>query len=106
MTKSDQQEKREIRLKIGRTRRRIDARLRATAVEGRKLATWRTYVRRYPAAAVLGAFGLGMSGASLFRPQKMLKNAGSSILRASADRVIGLVWQELKRYWQSAGDKS
>jgi hypothetical protein len=105
--KSDHlQEKREIRLKIGRTRRRIDARLRATEAEGRKLASWRTYVVRYPGAAVLAAFGAGLSGATLFRPGGLLKKLGFSILRNSADRAASLAFQELERWWKSAGEKS
>jgi hypothetical protein len=106
MKSNDQQVKRELRLKIGRMRRRIDSRIRATAVEGHELVNWRTYVTRYPAAAVLAAFGLGMSGATLFRPQKMLRSLGSSILRGSADRAVNLAWQEWKRYRQSAGEES
>ena len=78
MMKSDpQQEKRELRLKIGRMRRRIDARLRATETEGRKLASWRTYVTRYPGSAVLAAFGLGLSGATFFASSGTAQEPGT-----------------------------
>jgi hypothetical protein len=106
MKKDPQQEKRELRLKIGRLRRRIDARLRATETEGRKLASWRTYVTRYPGSAVLAAFGLGLSGATLFASKGMLKGLGRGILRGSVDRAMNLAWRELRRYWPSDGDRA
>jgi hypothetical protein len=106
MMKTDQlQEKRELRLKIGRMRRRIDARLRAAEVEGRKLASWRTYVMRYPGPAVLAAFGLGLSGATVFTPRGILKHLGTGILHGSADRAMNLAWQELKRWLRFAGEQ-
>lgn len=89
------QEKRDLRLKIGRTRRRIDKRLRATEAEGRKLASWRTYVTRYPGPAVAAAFGAGLSGATIFRPGRFLQKLGLGILRSSADRAANLAWREL-----------
>jgi hypothetical protein len=97
--------KRELRLKIGRARRRIDARLRATGAEGRKLASWRTYVARYPGSAVLAAFGLGFSGATVFSPRGILKSFGAALMRGSADRAMNLAWQELKRWRKAAGEK-
>ena len=106
MKSNDQLEKREIRLKIGRMRRRIDARLRAAEAEGRKLASWRTYVTHYPGAAVLAAFGLGLSGATISNRRGIFKSLGSVLLRGSADRATNLAWQELMRWWKSAGDKS
>jgi hypothetical protein len=107
MMKSDpQQEKRNLRLKIGRMRRRIDARLRATETEGRKLASWQTYVTRYPGSAVLAAFGLGLSGATFFASGGLLKGLSRGILRGSADRAVKLAWRELRRYWPSDGDRA
>jgi hypothetical protein len=104
--KTDQlQEKRELRLRIGRMRRRIDARLRAAEAEGKKLASWRTYVSRYPGPAVLAAFGLGLSGATVFTPRGILKRLGGGILRGSADRATNLAWQELKRWLRSSGEQ-
>jgi hypothetical protein len=105
MKSNAQQEKRELRLKIGRMRRRIDARLRATGAEGRKLASWRTYVTRYPGPAILAAFGLGLSGATAFAPRGILKRLGSVLLRGSTDRATNLAWRELNRWWSSAGEK-
>jgi hypothetical protein len=105
MRDDTQLEKRELRLKIGRGRRRIDARLRAAEAEGRKLASWRTYVTRYPAAAVLAAFGLGLSGATVSAPRGILGSLGSVLLRGSAQRATNLAWRELRRWWKSAGEQ-
>jgi hypothetical protein len=106
MKSTELQEKREIRLKIGRMRRRIDARIRATQTEGRKLVSWRTYVTRYPGPVVLAAFGLGLTGATIGGRSGVFNRLGKSLLRGSADRVTNLAWQELERWWRSAGEKS
>jgi hypothetical protein len=98
-------DKRELRLKIGRSRRRLDARLRAAGAEGRKLASWRTYITRYPGSAILAAFGLGLGGAILFAPRTILKSLGAVLLRSSTDRAASLAWGELKRCWQSVGEE-
>jgi hypothetical protein len=102
----DRQEKREIRLKIGRMRRRLDARARKTMAEGRKLVSWRTYAVRHPAAAVATAFGLGLSGAAAWYSNAFLKKLGSALVRGSYDRAIRLVGRELLRRWRSTGGKS
>jgi AcrR family transcriptional regulator len=106
MTYDPQRERRELRLKIGRLRRRIDARIRTTQTEGRKLASWQNYVARYPGTAILAAFGLGLSGATLFSSGRLLKGLGRGILQGSADRAIKLAWRELRRHWPSDGGQS
>jgi hypothetical protein len=106
MKNNDQLEKRELRLKIGRSRRRIDARLRATEAEGRKLASWRTYVTRYPGSSVLTAFGLGLSGATASHSREFIEKLGTALLRGTADRALNLVWQALQRWWKSDGEKT
>jgi AcrR family transcriptional regulator len=106
MTYDPRRERRELRLKIGRLRRRIDARIRATQTEGRKLASWQTYVTRYPGMAILAAFGLGVSGATMFSSHRLIKGLGRSILQGSADRAIKLMWRELRRHWPSSGGQS
>jgi len=98
-------EKRELRLKIGRMRRRIDARLRATGAEGRKLASWRTYVARYPGPAVLAAFGLGVSGATVFAPRRILRSVGAALLRGSTERMANIIWRKMMSRRQSAGEE-
>ena len=52
---------RDLRLRIGRLRRRIDARIRAAENETRRLTSWRTYVKNYPVSAILGALGVGLA---------------------------------------------
>ena len=60
--------KRDLRLRIGRSRRRIDGRLHAIRGGTRELLSWRTYVVRYPAAALTAALG----AASPLRPAGVL----------------------------------
>jgi hypothetical protein len=105
MPYDDRQEKREIRLKIGRMRRRLDVRAQKAITEGRKLVSWRAYVGRHPAAAVATAFGLGLSGATAFSSNALLKKLGAALLRGSYDRAIRLIGQELLRRWKSTGGK-
>jgi hypothetical protein len=100
-------EKRELRLKIGRMRRRIDARIRSTQAEGRQLASWRTYVSRYPAPAVLAAFGAGLAGATVGIRPGILKRFGATVLRGAGNRAANLAWHELERWWtRSTGERS
>jgi hypothetical protein len=105
MPHDDRQEKREIRLKIGRMRRRLDARAQKAIAEGRTLVSWRTYAGRHPAAAIATAFGLGLSGAAVFSSNVFLKKLGAALLRGSYDRALRLIGQELLRRWKSTGGK-
>lgn len=53
--------RRDLRLRIGRLRRRIDGRIHATRRKAQRLASWRTYVKRYPGSAVTAALGVGLA---------------------------------------------
>lgn len=55
----DARERRALRAEIGRHRRLINARVAGVRREAKELTSWRTYVGRYPLAALGGAFGVG-----------------------------------------------
>jgi hypothetical protein len=96
-----EQAKRELRLRIGRLRRRINSRVRASEREGRRLLAWRTYVIRYPVAALAAAFGVGLalSGSS---GRGMMRSLGLRLAQQGT-RQIGLgFWRELADLWTNA----
>jgi hypothetical protein len=98
-------DRRELRVKIGRARRRIDVRLRATATEGRKLMSWQTYVARYPGSSLLAAFGLGVTGATA-DSRSFIGRLAALLWKGAADRAVKLAFRALERWWKSAGEKS
>ena len=95
------QRKRELRLRIGRSRRRIDGRLRAIENSGRALVSWRTYVVRYPGWALAAALGAGMAASAAFRPAKMTRWIGMRLVRQALGGVQQQLWVELRRMWKS-----
>ena len=83
--------KRELRLRIGRSRRRIDSRLRATRNHAGQLCSWRTYVVRYPGWALVAAFGAGFAASAGFKPGRASRWLGlASVTRMG--RVPATVW--------------
>ena len=90
--------KRELRLRIGRLRRRIDRRVRSLEREGLRLVSWRTYVRQYPAQAVLAAMGLGLA-ASAGLSGGWSRLLGVHLTRRAVDRAVARVWVELEQIW-------
>jgi hypothetical protein len=106
MKNSDiEQRKRELRLRMGRMRRRIDNRLHAVGQQGRRLVSWREYVIRYPSYAMLAAFGVGLAASGGFWRGQVLRRLGSQVFRHSAERAGWHLWQEIHRLWTQSGAK-
>jgi hypothetical protein len=97
--------KRELRLRIGRSRRRIDNRLRATRDGARQLLAWQTYVARYPAWALAAALGAGMAASAAFRPARLSRKLGLTLVRRALGGVRQRLWSELLGIWTEAGEK-
>ncbi len=91
--------KRELHLRIARSRRRIDRRLRAAHDEGRRLLSWRTYVARYPLWAMAAALGAGMTASSLLRPARITRWLGRSIIQQAFGGFQQQLWNELRKTW-------
>ena len=89
--------KRELRLQIGRRRRRIDRRLRATRDRAQELLSWRTYVARYPAWALAAALGAGLVVSAGFRPARISRRLGLSLVRHAIHGVRQRLGSELRR---------
>ena len=94
--------KRELRLRIGRARRRIDHRLGAVEHSGRELLSWRTYAVRYPGWALCAALGAGMAASACFRPAKVSRWLGLRLVKQSLGAVQQQVWRELRQMWKDS----
>jgi len=94
-----QRRKRELRLRIGRLRRRIDGRLHAGRREGERLLSWRTYVTRYPAGAILFALGAGLAFSAGLSQRRMVRWMGLRMMRQSGRSFLRHLSQECVRIW-------
>ena len=94
-------------LRIGRSRRRIDGRLRATKDRGRQLLSWRTYVVRYPGWALAAALGAGMTASNVLRPGRIARWLGNSLVRQAFGGFRQQALSTLRRIWleSSPGEK-
>jgi hypothetical protein len=97
--------KRQLHLRIARSRRRIDRRLRATSDRTRQLFSWRTYVVRYPGWSLAAALGAGMTAANLLRPRRMARWLGSSLVHQALGELLQTFWNDVTRAWNRP-DKS
>ena len=93
--------KRQLRLRIGRARRRIDGRLRSTRDRAGELCSWRTYVVRYPGWAVLAALGAGFAASAGFQPGRVSRWLGLSLVRYALGGLRQQFSAELMRIWNA-----
>jgi len=91
--------KRAVRLEIGRLRRRIDRRIHALGREGRQAVSWRTWIRRYPAYALVAAFGIGLAASFVLRRGHWARTLGLQLTRRAADRILNAVVREFWEWW-------
>jgi hypothetical protein len=94
-----EQRKRDLRLKIGRLRRRIDRHVRGSERELRRLASWQTYVRRFPGHAIVAAMGVGLALSSGLRPAQLARWISLGLARRVVDRTLRQIGDELHRIW-------
>ena len=87
---------RRLRLRIGRLRRRIDGRLHSMQREGRRLVSWKTYVRNYPGSTVMAALGAGLALSA--GVQRVKLSFGHTPLRRNA-RFLSLAALVLSAAW-------
>jgi hypothetical protein len=93
--------KRELRLRIGRSRRRLDARLRASRHGIGQLLSWRTYVVRYPAWALTAALGASMAASAGLKPARLSRRLGLLLVRHTCGKLGQELWAEL---WRAGSD--
>jgi hypothetical protein len=93
---------RRLRLRIGRLRRRIDGRLHSLQREGRRLASWRTYVRSYPGSAVMAALGAGLALSAGVQRRRLARLLGMRLFRWASSNIGSQFWGELQRVWSDS----
>ena len=91
--------KRDLRLRIGRLRRRIDGAIRSAESEARRLVSWRTYVRRFPGYAVTAALGVGLAAYAGLSTGRLSRWLGLRLLRRAAEGAGGRFSEELRQIW-------
>ena len=98
--------KRDLRLRIGRLRRRIDGRIRLAEREARRLVSWRAYVRSYPGYAVTAALGIGLAASAGLSTGRVSRWLGLRLLRRAADGAAGRFCEELRQIWADSAPQS
>ncbi|MBN2579115.1 MAG: hypothetical protein JXB10_09000 [Pirellulales bacterium] len=96
---------RELRTRIGRSRRRIDRRLRAIGNEGKRLLSWRTHVQRHPLGAVAAALSAGLAAAAALGSRRLRDRLGREILPLIFRSLGGALAKEVLRQFRSGGNK-
>ncbi len=94
-----QRRKRQLRLRIGRLRRRIDWRACVAHREGQRLFSWRTAVRRLPGNAMAAAFGVGLALAAGLSARSLARWLGLRLVRHALRSGRQAVAAELRRIW-------
>jgi hypothetical protein len=94
--------KRRLRAESARLRRRIDGRLARAHGEVSELVSWRTWVRRFPVAALAGAFGIGLIVSTGFSPRRWSRWLGRSALAAGLAALRSGVYAELLALWNES----
>jgi len=91
--------KRRLRLEMGRVRRRIDRRVRASRRRAGELVSWRTYARRYPGNMLLGAFGLGLALSAGLGGRRFARSLGLRLFRLAWRQGLKQLGRELPELW-------
>jgi hypothetical protein len=95
---------RELRLQIGRLRRRIDGHLRAAGRETQRLTSWRTYVKSFPGCAVLAALGTGLVLSAGLTARRIARWLGLRLVGRAFDTAGHAVWRELEQIWAATAN--
>ena len=91
--------KRDIRLRIGRLRRRMGRHVRRSRRRAREVLWWRTYVKQLPGCAVAGALGVGLALSAGTTRRRLVRWLGWRLLRHTSKTFSGLFWNELRQIW-------
>lgn len=91
--------KHDVQRRIGRLRRRIDRRLRATGREARRLVSWRTYVKSCPGNAIMAAFGVGLALSAGLGARRLAGWLGRRLIGRAVDKSGRQLWREVERVW-------
>jgi hypothetical protein len=93
---------RSLRRRIARRRRQIDHRIHNARRELRRLASWRTHLKRYPGGALAAAFGVGLALSGGLGGRRLSRWIGRRMVRRAVDRAGRQFWREIERSWADA----
>ncbi|HUY91091.1 MAG TPA: hypothetical protein VMV10_20300 [Pirellulales bacterium] len=94
--------KRKLRAEAARLRRRIDRDLAGASVETKRLLSWQTYVKRYPLAALAGAFGIGLAASAVISRSNWKRWVAAKLFSAAVAGVKAGVLTEVLAAWQQS----
>lgn len=97
--------RRNLRLRIGRLRRRLDGRAHAARRHALRLISWRSYVRRYPGYSFLAALGLGMSVSAGLGGGRWARLLVARLLRRMGENAGQELWIEVQRIWRDSAPR-
>lgn len=91
--------KRRLRSQTARLRRHVGDRLVAIERETSRLTSWRTYVRRFPLAAVAAAFGVGLAASAGISRTRWSAWLARQMVASAAGAVRTALGSELAALW-------
>jgi len=94
--------KRQLRADIARTRHDTTVALLALKDERRRLTSWKTYVRRYPWAALGVSFGVGLWIAAARPGRRVPRALAASLIQWSMGAARSGLLRELNAFWNAA----
>lgn len=97
-----EQAKRELRAEAARLRRRIDRDMAGASFETKRLLSWQTYVKRYPIAALAGAFGIGLTASAVLSRSNWKRWLAAKLFSSAVASVKAGVLSEVLAAWQQS----
>ena len=62
----------------------------------------KTYVKRFPGNAILGAFGLGLAFSVGLGGRSLLRRFGLKLARQGFSQIRHQIWRELGQIWEDS----
>jgi hypothetical protein len=89
----------DLRLQIARLRRRTDGHAYDLGRNVNRFKSWRTYVKSFPASAVLAAAGAGLAVSAGFGKRRLARWVGLRLIKRAAGLASKTLKQELHNFW-------
>ena len=93
--------KRQLRAEIARSREATRATLASLGQEKRRLTSWRTYVQRFPSAALAVSFAAGLALAAARPGRRLPKVVAASLMQWGVASARSGLWRELLSLWEA-----
>lgn len=90
-----------LQTEIARQRLDADRHVRRLAAESRRLTSWRTYVERFPAAALATALGVGMLAGGGWKAANWRRRLARWLIATGAAKAQTVTFNDLAALWQA-----